>query len=50
MTEICIKYAAFGLLKTGKRVEIVTDAVKSLSESAGAEMQSSGESEGCLLR
>jgi nicotinamidase/pyrazinamidase len=40
VTEICVKYAAFGLLKTGKRVEIVTDAVKSLSESAGAEMLS----------
>ena len=30
VTEICVKLAAFGLLKTGKRVELVTDAVRSL--------------------
>ena len=36
-TEICVKFAAFGLLKTGKRVELVTDAVRSLSDAASAE-------------
>lgn len=29
-TEICVRCAAFGLLKTGKRVEIVTDAIGGL--------------------
>lgn len=37
-TEVCVQYAVFGLLKTGARVELVTDAIKSLSESAGREM------------
>jgi nicotinamidase/pyrazinamidase len=32
VTEICVKFAAMGLLRTGKRVELVTDAVKHLSE------------------
>ncbi len=38
VTEICVKLAAFGLLKTGKRVELVTDAVRSLNDTASAEM------------
>ena len=38
VTEICVKLAAFGLLKTGKRVELVTDAARSLSDAASAEM------------
>ena len=37
VTEICVKFAAFGLLKTGRRVEIVTDAVSSLSAEASRE-------------
>jgi nicotinamidase/pyrazinamidase len=36
VTEICVKLAATGLLKTGARVEVVTDAVRSLSEGAAA--------------
>lgn len=35
VTEYCVRLAAFGLLKTGKRVEIVTDAIRSLNESDG---------------
>jgi nicotinamidase/pyrazinamidase len=31
VTEICVKCAADGLLQTGARVELVTDAIKSLS-------------------
>lgn len=31
VTEICVRCAAVGLLQTGARVELVTDAVKSLS-------------------
>lgn len=38
VTEICVKCAAWGLLKTGKRVELVTDAVRSLDDAASAEM------------
>jgi len=34
VTEICVKLAAMGLLKTGRRVEVVSDAVRSLSEDA----------------
>src|SRR5260370_12283929 len=36
VTEICVKHAAFGLLKTGKRVELVTDAVRALDEREAA--------------
>ena len=38
VTEICVRFAAFGLLKTGKRVELVTDAVKALDEAAAKKM------------
>ncbi len=38
VTEICVKDAAFGLLKTGRRIELVTDAVRSLNDDAGARM------------
>jgi nicotinamidase/pyrazinamidase len=38
VTEICVKYAAFGLLKTGARVDIVTDAVKALDPKAADQM------------
>jgi nicotinamidase/pyrazinamidase len=33
VTEYCVQCAAFGLLETGARVELVTDAIKSLSAS-----------------
>jgi nicotinamidase/pyrazinamidase len=46
VTEICVLNAARGLLKTGKHVTIVTDAIQSLtdeaSRSALAEIQSAG--------
>jgi nicotinamidase/pyrazinamidase len=38
VTEICVRWAAFGLLKTGKPVELVTDAVKALDEQAAIKM------------
>ena len=31
-TEICVKFAALGLLRMGKRVEVVADAVRHLNE------------------
>lgn len=38
VTEICVRYAAFGLLNTGKRVELVTDAVRGLSDAGSSRM------------
>jgi len=38
VTEICVKFAAFGLLKIGKPVEIVTDAVRALNEAEAQKM------------
>jgi nicotinamidase/pyrazinamidase len=38
VTEICVRFAAFGLLKLGQRVEIVTDAVQALDEGAARKM------------
>jgi nicotinamidase/pyrazinamidase len=38
VTEICVKFAAFGLLKTGRRVELVCDAIKELDPAASAKM------------
>jgi nicotinamidase/pyrazinamidase len=40
VTEICVRFAAFGLLQTGKRVEVVTDAIKALDEDAARRMLS----------
>ena len=36
VTEVCVKFAAFGLLETGTRVEIVTDAICALNDENGA--------------
>lgn len=36
VTEVCVKFAAFGLLETGKKVEIVTDAICAYNDEAGA--------------
>jgi nicotinamidase/pyrazinamidase len=38
VTEICVKFAAEGLLKTGQRVELVADAVRGLNDAAAREM------------
>jgi nicotinamidase/pyrazinamidase len=38
VTEICVRHAAFGLLKTGKPVALVTDAIKALDEQKASEM------------
>jgi nicotinamidase/pyrazinamidase len=38
VTEICVFYAVFGLLKRGQPVEIVTDAVRALDEQAANKM------------
>ncbi len=49
VTEICVKFAAWGLLKTGKRVELVTDAVRSLNDAASAEITASFVAAGGVL-
>ena len=49
VTEICVKFATDGLLKTGKRVELVTDAVRSLNDAAAAEMLASFTARGGVL-
>ncbi len=49
VTEICVKYAAFGLLKTGRRVELVTDAVKELDPSQAAEFLAAFRAAGGVL-
>ncbi len=37
-TEHCVRCAVFGLLETGARVELVTDAIKSLDKAKGQEV------------
>ena len=37
VTEICVKNAAMGLLKSGRQVTVVTDAVSSLDEAESAQ-------------
>ncbi len=49
VTEYCVQCAAFGLLKTGAQVELVTDAVKSLSTSDEQEMLQRFQAQGGLL-
>lgn len=49
VTEICVKFAAFGLLRRGARVEIVSDAVGSLNEHAASKMFAEFEAAGGTL-
>ncbi len=49
VTEICVKTAVAGLLKTGARVEVVTDAVRSLRDEAGAKALAEFTAAGCVL-
>lgn len=36
VTEVCVRHAALGLLKTGRPVHLVTDAIKELSPDAAS--------------
>lgn len=47
-TEVCVDCAAFRLLKTGARVELVTDAMKGLSASAEREVLERFQAQGGL--
>jgi nicotinamidase/pyrazinamidase len=38
VTEVCVKFAAMGLLQTGKRVELVDDAIRSLCDADSSAM------------
>ena len=49
VTEVCVKFAAFGLLKTGKPVFIVTDAVRSFKPDEAATVIAQFTSEGGQL-
>jgi nicotinamidase/pyrazinamidase len=49
VTEICVKLAAFGLMRTGARVEVVTDAIRGLDESSAAEMTRAFTAQGGVL-
>jgi nicotinamidase/pyrazinamidase len=49
VTEICVRHAAFGLLRLGKLVELVTDAVRSLDETKAQEMYAEFTAAGGLL-
>jgi nicotinamidase/pyrazinamidase len=49
VTELCVRHAAFGLLREGKLVELVTDAVRSLDDSKAQEMFSEFTAAGGLL-
>jgi nicotinamidase/pyrazinamidase len=50
VTEVCVKFAALGLLRTGARVELVTDAIRHLSESAREAMFAEFTASGGVLR
>jgi nicotinamidase/pyrazinamidase len=49
VTEICVKFAAEGLLKTGRHVEIVGDAVRALDPAAAQQMFASFTARGGVL-
>ena len=49
VTEICVKHAALGLRKTGASVEVVTDAIRSLSDEAGRAALAEFTQAGCAL-
>ncbi len=49
VTEICVKCAALGLLKTGKRVELVSDAVCALNHEDAEQMKKDFVSRGGIL-
>lgn len=49
VTEHCVRSAASGLLKAAKRVEVVTDAIRSIDEQAGAQVLSQLHAAGATL-
>lgn len=49
VSELCVRCAAFGLLKTGARVELVTDAIKTLNPAIERQMLAEFKTAGGLL-
>ena len=49
VTEICVRLAALGLIKTGRRVEIVTDAVQALDEELARQTLAAFQAAGGIL-
>jgi nicotinamidase/pyrazinamidase len=49
VTEICVKCAAWGLIRTGKRVELVMDAVRHLNQDQARRMMTEFEAAGGVL-
>jgi len=49
VTEICVMRAALGLAKSGASVEIVTDAIRSLSDEASAKALADFTAANCML-
>lgn len=49
VSELCVRCAAFGLLETGAQVELVTDAIKSLSVPDESQMIERFQASGGLL-
>jgi nicotinamidase/pyrazinamidase len=49
VSEVCVRYAAFGLLEMGARVEVVTDAIKSIDATKERETIERFESLGGVL-
>lgn len=49
VTEICVKFVALRLLNTGKRVELVTDAIRSLDDEQAARTLEELHQSGCIL-
>jgi nicotinamidase/pyrazinamidase len=48
-TEVCVRCAAFGLLATTARVELVTDAIRGLDEGAAADVVAHFRQQGGIL-
>ncbi|MBI3679837.1 MAG: cysteine hydrolase family protein [Acidobacteria bacterium] len=49
VTEICVRHAAFGLLRTGRPVALVTDAIECLSRDEAASMMAEFQAGGGTL-
>ncbi|HYI93246.1 MAG TPA: isochorismatase family protein [Bryobacteraceae bacterium] len=49
VTEICVRCAAWGLIRTGKRVELVMDAIRHLNEPDARAMMAEFETAGGVL-
>lgn len=49
VTELCVRCAALGLLETGAQVQLVTDAIKSLTESDERDFITHFQAQGGLL-